>query len=98
MTICNTHLPSIFNLACNLEKLNEFAESRKWFEHAIKVKPDWPDALYGLSLVCIKLNSAYDAIKYVKRAIEIEGKSAPVHLKYTLALAYRENGQLEKAS
>ena len=49
------HLPSIFNLACNLEKLKRYEKAKHWFEHAIKVKPNWPDALYGLTLVCIKL-------------------------------------------
>ena len=54
LKINNEHLPSIFNLACNLEKLKRYEESRHWFEHAIKVKPDWPDALYGLTLVSIR--------------------------------------------
>jgi tetratricopeptide (TPR) repeat protein len=55
LKINEKHLPSIFNLACNLEKLKRYEKAKHWFEHAIKVKPSWPDALYGLTLVCIKL-------------------------------------------
>ena len=51
----NSHTPSIFNLACNYEKLKEYAESKSWFLKAIAVKEDWPDAYYGLALTCIRL-------------------------------------------
>ena len=49
------HTPSIFNLACNYEKLQQYDEAKSWFLKAIQVKDDWPDAYYGLSLVCIRL-------------------------------------------
>jgi tetratricopeptide (TPR) repeat protein len=31
LEIDEKHLPSIFNLACNLEKLKEYDEALKWF-------------------------------------------------------------------
>ena len=31
LKIDEKHLPSIFNLACNLEKLKEYDEALKWF-------------------------------------------------------------------
>jgi tetratricopeptide (TPR) repeat protein len=49
------HLPSIFNLACNYEQLGNLEASKEQFKHAVAVNPQWPEALYGLSLVCIKL-------------------------------------------
>jgi len=38
LKINKNHLPSIFNLACNLEKLERYSDAKKWFEHAIDVK------------------------------------------------------------
>jgi tetratricopeptide (TPR) repeat protein len=91
------HLPSIFNLACNLEKLKCYDEAKQWFEHAINVKPIWTDALYGLTLTSIRLNLRADAVKYARRAVEIEGDKAGTHLKYVLAVAYRDNLEWDKA-
>lgn len=50
------HTPSIFNLACNYQKNGEPAEAKIQFEKAIKVREDWPDAYYGLTLTCIQLD------------------------------------------
>lgn len=97
LKIDEKHLPSIFNLACNLEKLKQYEEARHWFEHAIKVQPLWSDALYGLTLVCIRLNLPKDAIKFIEKAVAIEGPNASQHLKYVLALAYRDNLEWDKA-
>jgi hypothetical protein len=55
------------------------------------VQSNWTDALYGLTLVCIKLGQAADAIKYIKIANALEGEKAAPHIKYALALAYRTN-------
>ena len=33
----NNHLPAIFNLACNYEKLGNLEQSKKQFEHAVTV-------------------------------------------------------------
>lgn len=97
LKIDEKHLPSIFNLACNLEKLKRYEEAKHWFEHAIKVQPSWADALYGLTLVCIRLEKPVDAVKYIKQAVALEGDKASLHLKYVLALAYRGNVEWDNA-
>ena len=38
LKINKNHLPSIFNLACNYEKLEKFDKAELWFNHAISVK------------------------------------------------------------
>ena len=92
------HLPSIFNLACNLEQLKDYAQAKRWFEHAIKIKSDWIDALYGLTLACIRLEQPAEAVRHISKANELAGKDAAVHLKYVLAVAYRDNLQWDLAS
>ena len=98
LKINTKNLPSIFNLACNLEKLEDYQESKQCFERAIAVDPEWVDALYGLTLVCIKLNLAVEAIKHIKDAVRIKGDQSAPHVKYALALAYRANLDYEKAN
>ena len=39
-----------------------------------------------------------DAIKYIKQAVAISGEDSAPHIKYALALAYRANGDFEKAN
>jgi len=55
LKIDRDHLPSIFNLACNYEKLNKLGSAKEQFLHAIEVNPTWQEALFGIGLVCIKL-------------------------------------------
>lgn len=42
LEIDKNHLPSIFNLACNYEQLDQPEKARQHFLHAVKVDPDWP--------------------------------------------------------
>lgn len=55
------------------------------------MNPSWPDALYGLTLVSIKLKQPVDAIKYIEKAYSIKGEDSADHIKYALALSYRAN-------
>ena len=64
----------------------------------MKVNPTWSDALYGLTLVCIRLGKSAEAIEQIRRALRVEGPNAKEHLKYALALAYRANAQFDKAN
>ena len=74
------HTPSIFNLACNYQKNNEPAKAKEQFEKAIKVKEDWPDAYYGLTLTCIELGLTGEAVESILNAIkytELAGEEVP---------------------
>ena len=53
--------------------------------------------MYGLTLVSIKLDESEKAVEYIKRAIHIQGENATDHIKYALALAYRNNFDWENA-
>lgn len=61
------------------------------------MNPSWPDALYGLTLVSIKLKQPVDAIKYIEKAYSIKGEDSADHIKYALALSYRANDEWDKA-
>ena len=64
------HTPSIFNLACNYQKNGEPAKAKEQFEKAIKVREDWPDAYYGLTLTCIELGLTKEAVNSIENAIK----------------------------
>ena len=55
LSLNQDHTPSIFNLACNHQKRQNYTLAKEWFQKAISVVEKWPDAYYGLALSCIKL-------------------------------------------
>lgn len=84
------HTPSIFNLACNYQKNGEFSEAKEQFEKAIKVREDWPDAYYGLTLTCIKLGLTGEAVNAIEKAIHFTKEATiPTQILYVRALAYK---------
>ena len=64
------HRASIFNLACAYEKLSQFEDSLKGFQHAISVDEKWPDAHYGLALCCLQLKQYEEAVKHITNAMK----------------------------
>ena len=50
-----------------------------------------PDAYYGLCLACLKLGQTQEAVNAIEKAIEVSGDNVPSQLKYSRALAYKEN-------
>ena len=97
MKLNQSHTPSIFNLACNYEKLEDFPKAKKWFLHAIKVKEDWPDAYYGLALTCVRLYEYEEACKYIELAVKWSGDNITPHVLYSRALCHRQNVNNELA-
>lgn len=91
------HIPSIFNMACNYEKLKCYPEAKEQFLRAIQAQERWPDAHYGLALVCIKLNQFEEAVKAAENAVKWSGRTPASHVLYMRALAYRENRQFDEA-
>lgn len=85
------HTPSIFNLACNYEKLEMYPEAKQEFKKAIEVDAAWPDAHYGLALTCIKLKQYQEAVDAIINAVKYSGQSVTPHVLYLRALAHREN-------
>ena len=92
------HTPSIFNLACNYEKEGEYDEAKIWFLKAVGVKKDWPDAYYGLSLVCIRLGQTQEAVNYINLAVEYSPPdNIEAQVLYVRALAFKLNHDYDNA-
>ena len=67
------------------------------FEKAIKVKEDWPDAYYGLTLTCIELGLTGKAVAAIEKAIHFTKGKVSEQILYVRALAYKEDNQMERA-
>lgn len=80
-------------MACNYEKLLKYPEAKVQFLRAIEAQERWPDAHYGLALVCIKLKQFEEAVKAAESAVKFSGYNPTSHVLYIKALAYRENRQ-----
>ena len=55
------------------------------------------DAYYGLCLTCINLDETQEAVQAIEKAIEVSGSDIPTQLKYSKALAYKVNKNLDRA-
>jgi len=45
------------------------SKAKKWFEHAIKVHPEWSEAFYGLTICQLKLKENLNALSSITKAI-----------------------------
>jgi len=79
----------------NFLKSNNFDKARNYFQKAITINPDYPNAFHNLGLVYFKQTNYNMAVKYFKTAIEKDSKYADSYL--TLGLAYDKLGKKEDA-
>jgi tetratricopeptide (TPR) repeat protein len=53
------------NLACCYDKIGLYGCAIRWFEHGLKLKHRWTDALYGLSVSYFKIKKYEKALEYI---------------------------------
>ena len=53
------------------------------------MREDWPDAWYGLTLTCIKLDLTGEAVVAIEKAIHYTKEEVPTQILYVRALAYK---------
>jgi tetratricopeptide (TPR) repeat protein len=65
------------------------------FQHALKLSPDFPEALVALAKLDSQAKRYGEAIPALQRAIVLQPSNEAAH--YALMMAYRDSGQMEKA-
>ncbi len=65
------------------------------FKSALKLSPDFPEALVALAKLDSQAKRFDAAIPALQRAIVLQPSNEPAH--YALMMAYRDSGQMEKA-
>jgi tetratricopeptide (TPR) repeat protein len=81
-------------LGATYHALNDLARARQTFEEAIKLDPNYEEALYNLAIMERKQNPQR-AVQLMERAIEIDPYYAHAH--HDLGLLYHKLGDLERA-
>ena len=76
-----------FLRAVILQKQNERLAAAKWFESAVKLRPDLVDAQLQLGLIRLEANDAEGALEPLRRTVMYSGGNTEAHL--ALGDAYR---------
>jgi Flp pilus assembly protein TadD len=73
----------------------ELAESVAAFERALEAKPEWTDALHGLSMALLKSNRLEEALAIGKRLVELDPDD-PAY-RTSLSMIYQRLDRIEEA-
>lgn len=84
-----------FLRGCSYHELEMYKEAAKYYQKAIKLAPDFSDALINLGVAYYKLGKYTDAIDAYKKAVRLEPNSSSIYNK--LGSAYIINGSYSKA-
>jgi tetratricopeptide (TPR) repeat protein len=77
-------------------QLLQLEYARKNYEQAVKLKPDYPEAINNLGTVCYAKKSFRRAIGYYRRALKLSPESASIYS--NLGTAYFARKQYEQAT
>jgi len=83
------------NLGVAYYQTKQYALSEKYYLEALKAKPDFVRALYGLAKTYMAMGKTTQAIEKFEKAVQLAPQSAPVL--FELARAYTVAGDFRKA-
>jgi len=75
--------------------LNQLKQAKSAFENAYQINPEGPAVLARLGEIALEEKRFDDAIKYISSALEKKPEANKLH--YSLGMAYRGKGDMEKA-
>ena len=83
------------NLGSALSKKGQVEEAIRQFQEALRIKPDYPQALINLGAALGQKGEMDQAIQYLREAIRLNPSYRDGH--YLLGLALIQNGQIDEA-
>lgn len=86
---------AVSNMALAYYQKKEYPQAEKYFLEALKLKPDFTNALGGLGMTYIAMGRHADAVQKLERAVRGNPKLPQLH--YELGRAYRGLGDRQKA-
>lgn len=90
------HADSHSNLGHLMAQLGESTEAEKHMRLAIRHQPNFPLPHFNLGRLLLTQGRYEEAVRHLHKAVDGEGDGKPLHV-FTLALAYAQLGELEKA-
>lgn len=89
---------SLYGIGYGLLYSQKYQESIKYFEEAIKIKPDYPTSHYNLAYAYLYVNEREKALESAKKALELYENPAPKgDAARIIAVCYSELEQPKKA-
>lgn len=76
------------NLGLAAKKSGQNQTAKKAYEAALKIQPDYPEALNNLGILLFEMGESANAIGHLKQALEINPKYVEAH--FNLGLVYEE--------
>jgi Tfp pilus assembly protein PilF len=70
-------------------------EALQHFQRALDLSPDFPEAALAVGRIRVQAKQYAEAIPLLERVVKMQPANEPAH--YSLMMAYRNSGQLEKA-
>jgi len=86
---------AVTNMALAYYQKKEYAQAEKYFLEALKLNPDFANALGGLGMTYTAMGRYADAVQKLERAVRKNPKLPQLH--YELGRAYRGLGDRKKA-
>ena len=94
--VYNTPHYPLINLGWVYYNKENYNLSEQYYLKALKLRPNYDDALYGLGRTYLAMGKIPEAINRIEAAIRISSNKPRYH--YDLALAYVKSGEFKKAS
>ena len=85
-----------FNIGVGLQQQGRLAEAAEEYRAALKIKPDYVEALANLGVVLARMNKYDEAISAYQSALRIAPRMAPILI--NLGIAHYRAGQFDKAA
>ena len=89
------YVAAIVNLGNIYLASNRLAEAKQNFAAALRIQKDNAAAVYGLGQIALSERQYAEAVSYFERTLAIVPAATRIH--YSLAMAYRGLGELQKA-
>lgn len=77
------------------ERMGDLPLAVNYYEKALAIDPHFPDAIYGIGIVCSLCNNLTDSLRYIRQAIDLDPFNSEYH--FSLGNVYRRMGKVEKA-
>jgi tetratricopeptide (TPR) repeat protein len=82
-------------LAVGLLRAGDLERAREHFEHALRIKPDWPPAQIGLGDTAMLSGKCAEAVGHYERALAVQPHEVNAHI--AAGLCYIQLGRLAEA-
>jgi Tfp pilus assembly protein PilF len=90
LSVTSDNLVVHYNLGHVLGEERKYDEAIPHFVEALRIKPDFFDALINMGITLAEQGKTTEAISYYRRALDVESRSAKAHMQLALALIKQE--------